>query len=542
MEKLPSEIITQILEYLPFDDRREMAMVNKVFYYASSHPVFLRKELLIYRSFEANLNHFKNFKNMLLKSKRKLLYLKFVDLTFIDDLTIFTKLGNRITSLYFNNLKSLNDSFLDAITQCCSNLEELEFKDMINFFLTDKDRKPILKLCSISLENVQITDREFNLILKLAPNLKHLSILDSHLIGGSQVVQRFYPHDNIEYSSLFNKYNSNYIFSEKNIVHHLNNSVRLNSLRLNQFCNIFYLIQPIQLEFKSLALNLKETINNQSINFEKLNLVLSQCVSLEQLEICYLPVDLLSIISKLYNLRHLTLSYSGMSSNNFDGVESLKSFMKSLTNLKCIRTLSFNRVFENNNVLLPILPFSSCILNSLTSLDCSLDIDLSVLNFGQKLTNLHIRNGDILKANDLELLFRNLTELKHLWIDKCSVLNDEIFIKLPISNLKELITLKIMQSNISQRCLQYITNSSLKVLILTNMSFESTSTLPEYNSFKISACKLSQTVPMLTHLEISISFESLKILESLNLLTYFRTNCTILIKKYFKRMKIFKIW
>lgn len=193
METLPPEIITKILEYLPFGDRRVVAMVNKAFYYASYHPAFSRKEFLTYQTSGVDLKKFTDFKKMLKKSRRKLFCLKFVDFIFIDDLTIFTNLGNHIISLHFNNLKCLNDSFLDAISQCCRNLEKLELVRLQDLSITDKNRAPIYKLCSITLDDVQMSDREFNPILKFAPNLKDLSIVNCNINGSSQVLKRFYP-------------------------------------------------------------------------------------------------------------------------------------------------------------------------------------------------------------------------------------------------------------------------------------------------------------------------------------------------------------
>ncbi|KAL4142566.1 hypothetical protein QTP88_005003 [Uroleucon formosanum] len=542
METLPSEIITRILEYLSFDDRRELARVNKVFYHASSHPVFLKKELLSYEPYEFNLRNFRNFKNMLFKSIRKLLYLKFVNYSYIDDLTIFTNLGNYIISLNFIGLALLNDSFLDAITQCCSNLETLELINVVDLILTDNNRKPILKLCSITLSGIHISDRDFNLILKLAPNLKDLSILDCNLIDEYLVIKRFYPHiSNIDCS--FTKYNSNDIFSKHNIIHHLNNFVRLNSLRLNESSNLFCQIQPIQLEIKSLSLNLIETVYNHSIDYETLNLVLGQYVFLEQLEIFDLPSDLLSVVSKLYNLKHLTISYTTHHLNSFDCGKYVKSFVESLKNLKYIRTLSFIRPYNFNCYFdLPIYPFPECTLKSLTSLDCCLDSNLGVLKYGKNLTSLRIRNGGILEVEDLQLLFRNLTNLKHLWIDDCSVLNDEIFIKLSISNLKELITLKITPSNISHRCLRHVTNSRLKILTLTAMSLEPCSTQAELNEFRHSVEILSRAVPKLTQLNICVHCRSLNTIESSDNLTYFKTIFKMLLTTYFKRLKILKLW
>ncbi|KAE9539443.1 hypothetical protein AGLY_004695 [Aphis glycines] len=161
METLPPEMITKILEYLPFGDRRVAAMVNKTFYYAANHPMFSRKELFTYRTLEVDLKKFNDFKKMLMNSKRKLLCLKFVDFTCTDDLTIFTYLGNRIISLHFDNLKYLTESLLDAISQCCVNLEKLEFVRIPNFSLTDKneqDRVQIFKLCTSIVELDPVKD------------------------------------------------------------------------------------------------------------------------------------------------------------------------------------------------------------------------------------------------------------------------------------------------------------------------------------------------------------------------------------------------
>ena len=97
------------------------------------------------------------------------------------------------------------------------------------------------QMTSITLNRIQISDREFNLILKLAPNLKDLGILNCRIVdfdatgpilGGSRTPLRCHP-DNSNIDCSFNKYNSNEILSEYNIVHHLSISLRLNSLRLN---------------------------------------------------------------------------------------------------------------------------------------------------------------------------------------------------------------------------------------------------------------------------------------------------------------------
>lgn len=540
METLPPEIITKILEYLPFGDRRVVAMVNKAFYYASYHPAFSRKEFLTYQTSGVDLKKFTDFKKMLKKSRRKLFCLKFVDFIFIDDLTIFTNLGNHIISLHFNNLKCLNDSFLDAISQCCRNLEKLELVRLQDLSITDKNRAPIYKLCSITLDDVQMSDREFNPILKFAPNLKDLSIVNCNINGSSQVLKRFYPQRTDSATSneyLFNKYNSNYIFSDINIIYHLNNSVQLNSLRLNQCCHVFYQIQSIQ-QLKSLVLDLKNTYTNQSSEIENFK-ILSQCILLEQLEIDHLPLWLLPTVSKLCNLRHLTVKYSIRSG---DDLELLKSFVDSLKDMKYIRKLSFNIVAEDFDIVHPIFGFPDCIFTSLTSLDCSLDANLRRIVFSENLISLRIRNAHNLSVSFLQKILTNVPNVKHLHIDRCSIIDDSNFVDLPISNLKELITLKILGSRISHLSLRHIWNSTLKVI-----TFDSVSLLPfrvEENLLAVrqTILLLGIRIPLLTQLEIYIDSPSFSVIEDQNLLSYYWEDIKELVKRCFKEMKIFRLW
>eukprot|EP00102_Acyrthosiphon_pisum_P019774 XP_016656984.1 PREDICTED: uncharacterized protein LOC107882707 isoform X2 [Acyrthosiphon pisum] len=161
-------------------------------------------------------------------------------------------------------------------------------------------------------------------------------------------------------------------------------------------------------------------------------------VSLQWLEINHLPARLLGAVSRLHDLRHLSLNLT----ISHDDVECLREFAESLRDMTRIRTLAVNRVVATSmdvglDVALQTFAIPKCAYESLTSLDCSLDGSLCVLRAGKRLTSLRIRNGDILSAGGLQLLFENLIGLRHLWIDNCFCLDDDIMSGLPVSNIRE---------------------------------------------------------------------------------------------------------
>lgn len=424
------------MEYLPFIDRRQMSMVNKLFYYASIHPVFLQKELIVYQPDK----HLEDYQEILFRSPRKQFCLKAFQYVYIGDTTIYENLAERLVSLDFDHLIMLGDEFLDAFVQFCPNLQAIKMKRVSYMTLTDKDRKPMLSLTSLSFSDMKFSDYDLNLIFKVTPNLKDLGIFNCHIANSSKIISRFYPSHRTISTDPFNKYDSNNILSDLNIIHHLNNSVRLSSLRLNQNSSIFYQIQPIQPELKCLILqcnNVCEPFDHVN-DPEKLKLVLGQYVFLERLEIFEMPIDTLSAISTLHNLRHFKLSYVAhdVISTSEEGILYLNKLLESIKNMKYIKTLALYRADDQQQIELPILKIPGNILEPLVSLDCTLSSDLEALTLCRNLTFLQIRNGEILKVEDLQLLFQNLTKLQDLCIDQCHVLDDEVFMHLPISNLK----------------------------------------------------------------------------------------------------------
>lgn len=165
-------------------------------------------------------------------------------------------------------------------------------------------------------------------------------------------------------------------------------------------------------------------------------------MSLQWLEINHLPARLLTAVSGLHGLRHLTLNLT----ISPDDVKFLREFSESLSDMKRIRTLAVNRavttsVDEGRDALLQTFAIPECAYESLTSLDCSLDGSLCALRAGKLLSSLRIRNGDVLSADGLRLLFENLVGLRRLWIDNCVWLDDDVMSGLPVSNLKGIPTI-----------------------------------------------------------------------------------------------------
>jgi len=64
----------------------------------------------------------------------------------------------------------------------------------------------------------------------------------------------------------------------------------------------------------------------------------------------------------------------------------------------------------------------------------------------------------------------------------------------------------------------------------------------ELNEFKHSVEMLSHAVPNLTQLNIRAHNISLRTIESFDYLNFFQISFKVLLKTYFKRLKIFELW
>lgn len=424
------QIVTHILKYLSFDDRRQIALVNPTWYYASIHPIFIRKELFVYEDTDL-MTKFLDFQQMLMNSKREVFNLKFYNFTsYLEPDSIFwNKLNSRITSLHLVNLVEFNDLFLDCLTNM-NNLETLELRNIREFTTTVKIRNALLKLHSLSLFNIYfISDKEFNNILQYAPHLKELCFNDCNILCWGQSIKRFYP--NYKISGGLINYDSPYIFTDVNIINNLKNIKNIEHLMLQNCCKIFMQL-PVETKLKSLVLS----VVDEAHNLEKFNLTLAiHSMSLQQLDISHIPCCSLFALTKLHNLKVLKVLYTtDFNSMCGDSKACLNKFSESLSCLKNISSLTIVPMLTFD---FSIITIPNCVLSSLNILDCAIENCHKLVDVGTNLISLTIQNGNILTASDLQYLFGNHTNLRHLLINKCINFNDDILMKSPPSvNLK----------------------------------------------------------------------------------------------------------
>lgn len=430
--------MTLILDLLSFTTvRQTMTTMNKTWYFASLHPMLLRKEFFVYNELRDDSSYkYENFKNALINTERKFLQLKLQNLTFdhVKYLTIFENCGDRISTLCLDGLSSFTDSYLKAISSYCQNLEKLNLFN-IHTFSIDNPCKPIPKLRSVTFDVVSnMSDKVFNFIIQCAPNLEHLNFIDCQIITWPQIIRRFYTN---EFDSTLMSYNSDAVFTDLNILNNLKNAKRIKGLKLQNCFHMFYKL-PEHIKLNSLLVELRVNIRDQHVDIEAFKLKLEEHTSLEKLKITYIPCCYLPAISRLCNLKCLTLTFTNdVNSNCIDQAACFQRFCDSLKNLKNLKKLRISQCPSYNvrtQRLIPTIPDST--LSSLKLLDSSVENTLKVVNFGQNLVYLRIQNDKILQSSDFSILFSSLTNLRYLAIECCVELTDAILLSSPISNIK----------------------------------------------------------------------------------------------------------
>lgn len=437
------------MKYLPFDDRRQMALVSTTCNFATVHPIFAKKELFNYDQIKYDTpqgtsdeeicfhaQKFDHFKSALLNTQKGILNLKLHTVTHeqLNDITFVVEISDRILSLHIVNLDMLNDSFLDSITNKCANLKELVLKQISYVTFTIKSRKQLLNLKSITLDEIDINDRDFNILMQLVPNLTDIYLSSARTLKWPQVIRRFYP--NYRDSNFVTVYNSDVVFTSTNVINVFKTFKKLINLSLDQCCYIFFQLSS-HIKLESLMFNgfLLTSAYDSLSNLEEINLKLSKHISLQKLEIDLMACCTLTAVSKLHNLRHLNVKVT----DNFCKTKTcITKFFESLVNMTNLKTLHFVKLANTSNDETTVVTPTSTISNltSLQLINCLVDDGLKLINFGNNLINLQFSNGDNLKGDDFQLLFKNLTNLRHLRIDNCINLEDINVLKSPISNLK----------------------------------------------------------------------------------------------------------
>lgn len=424
-----------------FDDRQNMALVNKTFYYASLHPQFLKNETFICNPLlffdTEKKKSLIEFKQIIIRSKRELIHLKLFEPI---DHTIFESIGYKIISLHLEYFDAkLTDTFVNTIIRCCINLKSLVLKNTVITWISIKPNKPLLKLYSITFDDVDMTDKKFNELMAYAPNLQDLGIKNCKILDWPQAIRRFYK--NYNNPEIITDFNSDVVFTDVNIVNYLKTTKSINTLRLHQICHIFLQL-PQHIQLKSLLLdgtNSMQYGTGKRFDLEKLKLILEEQTTLEQLDISCFPCCFLLTVAKLHKLKYLKINFTTINNSVCVNKQAcLQGFVESLKDMKELRTLILVP-WNNNNEFLhesPVLALPDCTLKSLTALNCKIQNGLEVMQLAKNLTRLKIPNGHILTTNELQLLFKNLVNLRYLKIQNCINLDDDILFHSPISNLK----------------------------------------------------------------------------------------------------------
>lgn len=434
------------MEFLTFEDRRQAALVNTVWNYATLRPVFTKNEQFVFKAktnddTSSTTQLYNTFVQTLSKTKRDLINLN-LEMNGLsenlNEVSLFTNLGARIKSLELKNLSTLSDLSLDSITTSCCNLESLNLS-LIDLSITDKSRLPLLRLKQIYFFGVTMSDKTFNILMKYLPNITNIGFCGCPVVMWHQTINRFYPLS--EYRGISTNFNSDHVFTIVNIIHYLSTAKNINILKLDQCPHILLkLPKDIKLNYLSLgdmhAACAPKLLRSQT-QFKSLVSALSEHTTLQKLDIVCCPCFLLNAVTKLINLKHLSLNcYSDIHSECISDVQAtFQQFFSSLSNLKHIKKFSFidltNDNYENGTYAIP-----EYTLKSLTFLRSPIDNLSNILKFGGNLTKLTIENGKVITENDLVLLFKNLTALRHLSIYDCINFSDLVMMNSSISNLK----------------------------------------------------------------------------------------------------------
>ncbi|XP_050520610.1 uncharacterized protein LOC126894025 isoform X2 [Daktulosphaira vitifoliae] len=539
MNSLPLEIITGILEYLSPSSRRQMRLINRKWYFASLHPSLIKNELITYHEQfsdcqkikNSDIDAVENLKNIITLSERKLFNLKLCSINPSNNLTNFQLLKNNLVSLYLWDIYCLTDIFFETILEC-HNLEILELKKIGTTSINVKTRKKLLKLKRLDFDQINLTDSDFTQIILCTPNIIDIGFKDCHILEWPQAIKRFYPN---YFSSIFKYFNSNDIFTPKNIVNNLVTMKNLKNLRLNQCCYIFLQLSQ-KLTIVSLILNL---VSKQSYNKILLKEVLSTHISLINLEVYSLPYSLLSAVSKLHNLKSIKiilLTNPNDYTLNSQKVVHLNNFFISLCNFHHLKV--FTLIPSIDHSLFPQAVIPDKILIKLISLDCFIDDCLKLTQLGSNLTNLRIRNGDILTVGHLQLIFTHLTKLRFLWIDKCHTLNDSVIIK-SSSTLgeKTCIISNLKGAELTLEVLRTVKLLDLRELCISNITILECIKLKKFDEFDKSCKLLGQNVPDLVQLSLEILQDEARTIRHSNYEYFNPLLKNELIKSYFKTLK-----
>ncbi|CCU55512.1 leucine rich repeat gene family [Adoxophyes honmai entomopoxvirus 'L'] len=324
-------------------------------------------------------NKFCNIMEIILPSTLEELYCNYCD---INDYRFIKNLNNlKILSIAGNSGVSLSDNIPHSIENL--NIESVEMFDY--GFIENLKNLNILNLSYINKKN--------NLhLIKYPQKIKYLDIYESNIENFSVFIKNF---PNLE---TFEFHNDNYLFSS--------------SVDLSAFINLKILnLENTIINSDLLLSNTK--INNITINFEKYNnkYIIELPQTVENIKIIK-KYNYYSFIEDLCNLKHVIFENC--------------TIIKNLTLCKSIKSMCFIQSSNDKNYT----RYDFSLLSKLSNLvKLSLDIydcnNLNYIDFPDSLTDIIIKNMELLKNINFLKKIKNLSSLSIEGIDNYIDLNSK---------------------------------------------------------------------------------------------------------------------
>ncbi|XP_075216950.1 uncharacterized protein LOC142322123 isoform X2 [Lycorma delicatula] len=397
---LPLEVVSYIMEFLPYQDRISAGQVCQLWYEASIQAQFLNHEKVVFSkvSLEDDVTM---ALRIIDKSCRPFLHFVFIELELNSKMQKFWwKVGPEIKSLSLQNCEITGRMVIEILSNCKS-LEFLEIKNcrepLISGKLLDDQsdvltlRKSLMNVTNLSLScNRYLSDALFNRFVSVMINLKALSLAGCQISFHPGLYKKFYPNRAVSGEPLFA---SETVLTFLNVIQFIQNfSDRLTCLDLSQtLVNSKSLLQIAELpnlHLKELYLQNCEQLTNAGV------------LSVTQYQ-CSLVVLDLSGCSRVTDQSFISIC---------DRLSQLKKLR--VCNCRAITDVGVVELYKLSN--LEYLDISECEQVTGEGIETWL-----YFKKNKRLKWLHLRLLNKLSASSIIFLTENLTNLLHLDLSHC---------------------------------------------------------------------------------------------------------------------------
>ncbi|XP_032086141.1 leucine-rich repeat-containing protein 29 isoform X2 [Thamnophis elegans] len=422
--RLPVEVITYILNFLPISDRKEASLVDRTWYFAALDS--LRQENVLYNipATSASLGTIRGL------AQRHVYNVKMANLdssTTSRDVVKCTAnyLGPHLRSLCLNG-SCLTEASFEELLLACPNLIALDLSGCNSIFMSGTllSKKEILLQAQEALANLQelnmssvryLSDLTFNRLTSCCPQLAKLALARCHLT---------FEFDS--YSGSHN-YNSSALLSFRNLVHFLGRraagvkSLDLSGTNINGQA-MRTLVQVGNLQLQEFILQACRDLTNEAVSVlcqhqpHLTTLDLSGCSELSD-------QAGLAISSRLFALQCLRLGkLPRLTDAGFQGISHLKH-LQSLDVSECslVSCTELVKAFGTNT--------TPPKLKSLKVAFCSLVRDSTVLSLAKALSKnlqvLDLSSCVSLSNRSVQAITSSLLRLTVLRLAWCKELTDE---------------------------------------------------------------------------------------------------------------------